>query len=34
MFLLNKYECLHIFPVPLTMTAKLREAWPDLASQQ
>jgi len=25
-FLLNKYECLHIFPVPSTMTAKMREA--------
>jgi transposase len=25
-FLLNKYECLHIFPVPSTTTAKMREA--------
>jgi transposase len=25
-FLLNKYECLHIYPVPSTMTAKMREA--------
>jgi transposase len=25
-FLLNKYECLHIFPVPSTMTAKMRAA--------
>src|SRR5215472_1363665 len=25
-FRLNKYECLHIFPVPSTMTAKMREA--------
>ena len=25
-FLLNKYECLYIFPVPSTMTAKMREA--------
>ena len=25
-FLLNKYECLHIFPVPSTMTASMRKA--------
>ncbi len=25
-FMLNKYECLHIFPVPSTMTASLRNA--------
>jgi transposase len=25
-FMLSKYECLHIFPVPSTMTASLREA--------
>jgi hypothetical protein len=25
-FLLNKYECLHIFPVPSTMTASMRQA--------
>jgi hypothetical protein len=25
-YMLRKYECLHLYPVPSTMTAKMREA--------